>query len=327
MTSSWPAGSRGTGPPFMYDYVNRAGASITPSTMHIHNTAIAAFFRKYLLQRAISVFKWTLPDDWDEDYFKYVLYCWGYVGIINTRKFGTICQGCGLKGYNVFYRPAQIVVANPLITESAHGDKEYTIDKDCVVIKLNPDYSGLMDIVDYYADLLALCAEGVSINILNSKLSYVFFAENQTMAQTMKKLFDRVASGEPAVITDKRVLNADGTPAWSAFTQNVGQNYIADRIMVQMQTINSMFDTEIGIPNANTEKKERLITSEANANNVETYSKVGMWLQSMKKECEKARNMFGIDIDVEWRYPPKDGEMNACIPGIPEPVQVQPDTV
>lgn len=309
----------GEGAPFYYDYINRVQSSIMPSTVHIHNTASASFFRKYLIQRAMAPFKFNLPKNWEYNYFLYVLFTWGYIGIINTAQFGVICQGCGLKGYNVFYQPREIVVSNPLL----NPPKNYSINEDCVVIRMNPDYSGIMDIVNYYADLLALCAEGVSMNILNSKLSYVFTTSNRTAAESMKKLYDKVASGEPAVVADKSLANPDGTPAWNPFTQNVGQNYIADRILVDMQTINNMFDTEIGIPNANTQKRERLITSEANSNNVETYSKAMQWMESFKRGCEKANNMFGIDLTVDWRFPMEVGVDNASVSGISKSVSVQ----
>ena len=62
-----------------------------------------------------------------------------------------------------------------------------------------------------------------------------------------------------------------------------------------------MFSTAIGIPNANTDKKERLITDEVNANNEETESLCELWLEQLKKTCDKTNEMFGIDISVDWR--------------------------
>ena len=66
-----------------------------------------------------------------------------------------------------------------------------------------------------------------------------------------------------------------------------------------------MFDTDIGIPNANTDKRERLISDEVNANNVETYSKCALWLEQLQESAAQAREMFGIDLSVDWRNPPE----------------------
>lgn len=298
-----PMECAGTGAPIYYNYENMVNASINPSTMHAKNTGLALYFARYLLQKAISVFKWKLPDNWKREganYFLYTLYCWGFNCILNTDKYGAIPQGCGLRGYNIFYQPTTAIVTNPLL----RGMRELRIGRDCTLFRLQPDYGGIMDIVYYYADLLALCAEATGTNLMNIKLSYVFTANNKTAAEAFKKLFDRIASGEPAVVQDKNMLMEDGSPAWQAFQQNLNQVYVADRTLSDMRKIEAMFDTEIGIPNANTDKRERLITDEVNANNVETASRVDMWLDNLKECCEQANAMFGTDMSVDWRFNP-----------------------
>jgi hypothetical protein len=293
----------GYGVPVTYEYTNAANAVVSPSTVHIHDTGLARFFRRYLLQKAMSVFVWKMPETWSRDYFLYVLYCWGFISVLNTDKFGVIPQACGLQGYDIFYRPTTAVITNPLLT----GMKSLRIDKQCTLFKLQPDYGGIMDIVNYYADMMALCAETAGVNLLNSKLSYVFTADNKAGAESFKKMYDKIASGEPAVVQDKNLLKQDGSPAWQAFEQNVGQNYIVGDILTDMKKFENMFNTDIGIPNANTDKRERLITDEVQANNTETSSKCALWLEELQKVCVKTRAMFGIEISVEWRVPPDIG--------------------
>ena len=288
------------GIPVQYQYINAYNSTVSPSTVHIHDTGLARFFRRYLLQKAISVFKWEMPDTWSRDFFLYVLYCWGYIAIVNTNKYGAIPQNCGLKGYDIFYRPTHAVITNPLLK----GTLEPRIGVQCTLFKLQPDYGGVMDLVNYYGDMMALCAETAGINLLNSKLSYVFTAEDKTGAESLKKLYDEIASGEPAVVQDKKLLKSDGSPAWQAFEQNVGQNYIVSDILNDLKRIEDMFNTDVGIPNANTEKRERLISDEVKANNVETSTKCELWLEELQKSCEKTREMFGIEISVDWRNKP-----------------------
>lgn len=275
-------------------------SQVTPNTVHVKNVGLTRFFQRYLLQKAISVFKWKLPENWSRDYFLYVLYCWGYIAIVNTDKFGVIPQGCGLKGYNVFYQPRSAIIQNPLLS----GTLEPVIGKQCTLLKLQPDYGGIMDLVSFYAQEMALASEAIDVNLLNSKLSYVFTASNKNAAESLKKLYDRIASGEPAVVIDKNLYNDDGSVSWEAFQQNVGQNYIAGDLLSDLRKIEAEFDTKIGIPNANTDKKERLITDEVNANNVETRNLPELWLESLQQGCREANAMFGIDISVDWRNEP-----------------------
>jgi hypothetical protein len=291
----------GCGAPAMYDHINSANAMVQPSTVHVRDTGLARYFKRYLLQKAMSVFKWEMPDTWARDYFLYVLYCWGFVAVINTDKYGVIPQTCGLQGYDVFYRPTTAVIANPLL----QGMKQLKIGQQCTLFRLQPDYGGIMDLVGYYGDMMALCASTAGVNLLNSKLSYVFFASNKAAAASFEKLYDEVASGKPMSVIDKDLLKADGTKAWEMFQQNVGQNYIVGDILTDMRKWENMFNTDIGIPNANTDKRERLLTDEVNANNVETSSKCGLWLELLQAVCEQTRRMFDIEISVDWRVEPE----------------------
>ena len=195
----------GVGAPVMYNYINQYNSSISPSTNHCKNTQLFWYFQRYLLQKAISVMKWDVPDNWDKDYFLYCLYCWGTVAIINTDKFGVIPQGCTLKGYNVFYRPAQAVISNPLLK----GVIEPVIGEQCVLFKCTADYGGIMDLVGRYANEMAITMESLDMNVMNSKLAYVFRARNKAGAEALKKVMDQVMRGELAVFYDEKHENTE----------------------------------------------------------------------------------------------------------------------
>ena len=289
--------------PALYEHINLYNAQISPSTVHVKNTVLANYFRRYLLEKALSVFKWDIPKTWARNYFLYVLYCYGYIGIVKTDKFGVIPQEGVLSGYDIFYQPTHITVTNPLLP----GFLRQRIGEDCGLIKLQPDYGGIIDIIGYYADMMALCAETAGVNLVNSKLSFVFPASGKTQAESYKKMFDNVASGQPAVFTDKTLFDDTGKPTWTPFSQNVEQNYITDKVLSDMRKIEAMFDTDIGIPSANTDKRERLITDEVNANNVETASKCELWLETLKEGIEETKTLFpDINISVDWRVKPSE---------------------
>ena len=286
-----------SGAPFYYNYINACNSAVSPSTVHCKNTILTSYFTKYLLQKAMSPFKWTTPKHWDKNYMLYVLYCFGYFAVINTDKFGIIPQACGLQGYGVMYQPTNAVISNPLLT----GILTPRIGVDTEIVRLQPDYSGVMDIVGYYSDLMALTAEAAGMNLVNSKLSYVFFGGNKKVAETFKKLYDRIASGEVASVIDKSVLADDGSVPWELFDTNVGNNYLVDKLLGDLRKIELMFDSDIGIPNSNTEKKERLTDDEVNINNFETISKCALWLELLQEQCVKVNDMFDIGLGVDWR--------------------------
>lgn len=294
--------------PFYYDYKNARNSTVNPSTVHIRDTGLQRYFARYLLQKTISVFKWDMPKTWSRNYLLYTLYCWGYVAVINTDKFGVIPQQCTLGGFDVFYQPKFATVANPLL----RGILNPVIGKQCELLRLQPDYGGVMDIVNFYADMLALSAETAGTNLLNSKLAYVFASDGKAGAESFKKLYDQIASGEPAAYIDKNLYRDDGTPTWNFFNQNLKETYIAGDILNDMRLWEMKFDNEIGIPTTNTTKKERLITDEANSAIEESRTKAQLWLDELQESCRKINNMFGIRLWVNWR---EDNARDALIDG------------
>lgn len=264
------------------------------------NADLSQFFQRYLLQKAFSVFRWTLPKQWSKEYFLYTLYVRGFLAVINTDKFGVIPQGCALQGFDVMYQPTNAVITNPLLK----GITTPRIGVQCALIKLQPDYCGIMDLVTYYGDMMALTCQTAGVNLVNSQLSYVFTAENKASAESFRKMYTKIASGEAFVIQDNKMVRADGTPAWQLFQQNVGQNYIAGQLYDDLRKLEQRFDTTIGIPNANTEKRERLITDEVNANNIETRTLAESWLEELQTGVEKSNTMFNLQLAVDWRHDP-----------------------
>lgn len=269
------------------------------------NNATAYYYRKYLFQKLLSVFDWTIPETWNRDYFLYTLFGWGFVAIFDSGKdgFGVIPQRCGISGYNVFYQPRRVLIANPLLPST----NELIIDQDCTVLKVNANYSGVLDIVDYYAVKMAMVSADIESNLFNSKLSYLFSVSNQTAAAAMKKLFDKISQGDPAVVVDKNLLKEDGSPTWQTFQQNLKQNYIVSDLLQDLRRLENDFCSKVGIPSTNTEKRERMSTTEVTRNDIETETLAESWLVRLQDDVNKTNKLFpGVNLNVERRW--KDDE-------------------
>lgn len=294
----------GYGIPVEFDYINAYNSSFSPSTVHVRDTQLQRFFRRYLFEKLIGVFKFTLPETWNSNYFKYVLYAWGFIGVVETNKYGVICQAAAPYGYDIYYQPTNLIITNPLLKRSINP----RIGDTCTVIKLQPDWGGCSDLVNYYADQMALTAEAFGVNTINTHFAFIFPAEKDATAQSFKKMYDKVAGGDPAVVVDKTMFKEDGSPSWEPFVQNIGQNFIGGQLLDALRTIENRFCTVIGIPTANTTKRERLITDEVNANNVETAILADLWLENLQEGITATNNMFGTSISVEYRHNPDPAE-------------------
>ena len=292
-----------------YDFINRYNAHIKPSTVHSQENATAWYFRRYLIQKIISVYEFDgVPENWDKNYFLYTLFMLGFCAVVRTNIYGVICQQCGLQGYNIYYQPTEAVISNPLLT----GIVTPRIGVECELIKMQPDYGSCWDIVSYYADLLALATESLAVNITNSKLAYVFACSSKNVAESFKKMFDSINDGDPAVFADAKLFDDNGDPLWTTFQNNLKQNYVAGDMLDDMLKIDARFCTEIGIPNVNLAKKSGVTDNEVESNNIDTKSKASLWLETIQESLDKVNKMFDLNITVKFRFDQED-DNNAAV--------------
>lgn len=293
-------------PPVDFQSINIYNSMIDPSTVHVNNTVVMNMLRRYLLQRVFAVYDFGgIPDTWDKDYFRYVLFVFGFEAIINTDKFGVIPQYCTLDGRrNVFMQPSRVLIANPLI----RGNVNPRIGVECSLIKMQPNYSGIWDLVSYFASMMAVTLETAAINTWNSKFSWVFTGDNKAEAEGMKKMFDQLGN-QPAVFVSKNMFDEEGNPKWQMFNQNVRENFIGLDLQEAFTKWNNMFDTFIGIDNANYEKSERLNVDEVNANNAETRALCSIWRDCIAEGLDTANKLFDLNLSVELRQERKEQEV------------------
>lgn len=284
--------------PYFYQYIDGRTSSTSPTTFHSKNTALSRYFQRYLLQKVMSVLEVNgMPEEWDKDYFLYTLLTNGFIAVINTPEFGVIPQHCTLTGRNIFYQPASVLVTNPLLKSPI----EARIGEECALIKLQPDYGNVLDIVGHYADLLAITTESIGVNIINSKLAMVFAAEDKSSAESFKKMYDNLSAGEPAVFIDKKLKGVEGETTWETFIQNLSSNYIGTALLNDLKQIENEFCSTIGIPNSNFEKNAHVLNAEVNANNADTMALLQLWLDTLKVGTNQVRDLFGINLTIGAR--------------------------
>lgn len=253
--------------------------------------ASSFYWRHWCLKKIFGRFEFTgFPDEWDMDYFLTTLFLEGHIAITDT-SMGVLPLSCGLSGVNVFSHPTTAVIANPIL-----GSFEKEIDTGCALVKLQWDYAGCGWMLTRYATLLSMCDSGIAVNLMNSKVAAIFMAESKAQAQTMKKMYDEISKGKPAVFVREGTLTKD-----NVYSMHVKENFVADQIQQTKGEIVDEFLTEIGYKNANSDKRERLISSEVNANNEEVRGSVEHWLETIREGLEKANKLYGLKLAVDLR--------------------------
>lgn len=297
--------------PLNYNQLNLLDTVSAPSGVHTTNDATTSYYRRMLFQRCSSVFDFNVPETWDINYLWAVLSTRGYVAVFDSGKYGIIPQMCTLSGIGLFYQPTKASVANALIQRS-----DMTIGKDCELIRLTPDWHGIWDIVQTYAELLAMSDASTVSSLMNSRVAFVMGAKNKAVANTLKAIFGKISKGELGVVYDQNILR-DNTGAepepWRTFTRDVGASYVADKTLEAYNAILNRFDEEMGIYSlrgAQATKQERLTNEEIHRNDQATEARIQTFARSLEISCNKVNQLFGTDISIKPRKlaPKQDAE-------------------
>lgn len=263
--------------------------------------ASTIYYKEWLLKKIFARFEFGgFNTFWDMDYYLEHQFIDGKICFTDTAV-GVIPLKTGVGGIGIFEQPTECVIANPVL-----GSFRRTIDVDCVLVKLQYNYHGIGWLINRYATLLAMCDSGVAVNLMNSKMAYVFKASSNAQAETIKKLYDDITMGKPAVfVGENGALNSE-----NVFNLPVRENFVADDIQLLKRKIVNEFLTEIGINNSNLDKRERLTDDEVNANNEEVYCNIQHWYDNLKEGLNKVNNMYNLNLSVKIRDFGKEAPKN-----------------
>ena len=267
------------------------------------------WFRSLLHKIDSSIIFKGLPEGWNNDFFMFCLWVRGFVLVFETKKKelqkygknGIVFQPCTLTGKLDFYwQPTGAKVANPYVDLL---NKDFKLGKDAHLLKLTPDYLGVLDIIDFYASKLAELSEGVDMSIINSKFGMIATASNEAQAMTLKAVYDKFQKGEPLVVFDDLTKESDEViprkEPFEIWVQELKKNYILTDQLADLQTILNSFYTEIGLPVA-VEKKERLVTTEADFAVAQSQARISCWVETLKESLEIINKDFNTNIEVDY---------------------------
>ena len=282
-----------------------------PSTYYKEKSIEYRYWFRSLIHKIDSsiIFK-GLPKGWSNDFFMFCLWVRGYVLIFKTDRKdlqiygenGVVFNPCYVSGYDFYYQPTQATVANPHMPTKF----SYTFDlqKDnAALLKLTPDFWGVLDIIDYYASKLAELSKGIDMSIINSKFGLIASASNEAQAATLKSIMDELQKGNPLVVYKDQLKESDEIiprkEPFEIWVQELKKNYILTEQLQDFQTILNSFYTEIGLPVA-IEKKERMITSEADFASAQSQARIACWVETLRECLEIINKKFNTNIEVEY---------------------------
>lgn len=296
--------------PMNYSELNKLEGMYTPSTVK-RNSEAFWFWIRALFERATSVIEFDgLPDEWTRVQNRF--YSWlfgnGYIAVTKLNEVGLVFNKCSLSGFDFYYEPTRAIIANPALPTS----RELTVGKDCAIVRLSPDYMGVVDILVHYAEKLALLDSAQNTSLINSKNPFLLGAKNKAAAAAIAKMLDQINSGEPFAIFDTIVADNAQTKdsPFHFFKLFEGKDYITDKLLRDTATILNQFDAEIGIKTVPYQKAERMVTSEADSKEEDSSARCTVWLRELNSSLSTVNELYGLNIRARRKEVEENGEVD-----------------
>ena len=171
-------------------------------------------------------------------------------------------------------------------------NKQYAFD-DVVYIMNNELQKPTREFMELFAYRLYETERTIDINLQAQKTPILIEGDTKTIL-TLKNVYMQYSGNTPFIFGNKQFdisnkLNVLKTDA----------PYIIDKLDVHKHQIFNDALTVLGIDNANTDKKERLITNEVESNEELIKYYLNCYYKTRKKACDEINEKFGLDIDIE----------------------------
>lgn len=252
---------------------------------------------------ALSMFEWVnLPDTMNSRYLEMCLYYNGQAALLYDEDYGFINTQAADSGYiNIYGLPTKIncySYSYNKMRELYVPNTNLPAEEECILVMNNFQRVPTASTISLYAERLAEAQRAADVNIKAQKTPILLLTDkNQEL--TLRNMYAQYDGNSPVIFGDRNVL-AD-KPIDSI---NTNAEFVANDIRTYMEGIWNDFLCFLGINNLN-EKKERLITSEANTNNELVNLNMQSYLIPRKQACKEFNDKFGLTgnkaIDVKLR--------------------------
>jgi hypothetical protein len=268
------------------------------------------FYREQLFRELSHLFKWEgLPQTVPQDYIERNLVRHGYVLYYQDENIGNDVLRCEVVGYNRHNQPTTARTFTPTtnnevnsaitrnikrLSDSESAKELFDPTADGVLIQ-NMEYGqSAREIVEHYAERLALAQQAFDTNLLWANIPYIFQVSSDETRLSIEKMFADIFSGKPFTIVDNSLFtdNKDraGLPSGIPF---IGKELIDVQNEIMMK-----FRESVGFNTAGVDKAERVNTLEIKSNDQHTKSVLQIMLEQRQIACEAINDFFGQSVTV-----------------------------
>lgn len=240
---------------------------------------------------AISLFTWEGLDEvagtGASRFLELSLYELGRACFIKDNELGFMALKVNPSDtLNVYMLPTRVTAW------SIGYNKDYAFD-DVVYIMNNELQIPTARTIGQFAYRLYETERTIDVNLIAQKTPILIEGDTKTIL-TLKNVYMQYSGNTPFIFGSKQFdisnkLNVLKTDA----------PYLIDKLELHKHEIWNECLTYLGIDNANTDKKERLITDEVESNNEVINYYLNCFYKTRKKACDEINNKFGLNIELK----------------------------
>lgn len=250
---------------------------------------------------ALSVFEWVnLPPSMNAMWLEKCLYYNGQASLLKDKDYGFINTNCCSNGkLNIYGLPTNLncysfeyqsnrKLYTGLIEGLTDAQKEAREFYECILVQNNWERTPTCGSMELFALRLYEAERTADVNIKAQKTPVLLLVD-ETQRLTMENMYMQYDGNKPFIFGDKKNLNPD-----SLRSIKTDAPFIADKIIDYKKEIWNEALTFLGINNIMVDKKERLITDEANSNNELINLNLQSYLAPRQEACRQFNEKFGL---------------------------------
>lgn len=250
------------------------------------------FYKLTLIARAL--FAWEgLPNDMDERWIERYLFTSGKCIFYKDPLMGFMVAGFGQQGsINCYGDPTTVY---PVAENYVYSGEQLMNGENCYVIRNNDLMLPIFPIVRQYSFKLTNIDRAIDTNIEATKTPIIVRCTDKQRL-SLKNAINQRRDNEPVIWTNDNSNIGD-----MVSTLDTNAPVVFPQLQAQKHMILNEIFTDLGINNANMDKKERMVANEVEANNEQVKASEDTMLKAREEACKQINRIFGLNISVKRR--------------------------
>lgn len=280
---------------------------------HLYNSQFEEFFDSQILNDltfndffhrlkriCLSIFEWiNIPNSMNSHFLEETLFYEGWAAILNDKNYGFINTKCSSSGnLNIYNQPItmncysfnyntfrKVFISNKGLSQA---QIENNIYNHCILVYNDLEHLPTYQTVMLFAQRLTDIQRTIDINI-NAQKTPLMLLGNEQQRLLIENLWAKYKGNSPMILGYKKTMNDIDIKVLDTKAE-----FLADKLTQEKKEIFNEFLTYIGVNNIVLEKKERLISDEANSNNELININLQAFFKPRQEACKKFNEKYQI---------------------------------